>query len=207
MYETRGLFDGLRVGLLGGSFNPPHAGHREISLHGLRRIGLDYVWWLVTPGNPQKDQEHYACFDTRTAAARQCAAHPRIIVSNFEQRHDLRFTAHTIAALRSRFPRTRFVWMMGADNLAGFHTWRDWKLIAANLPIAVFNRPGHTISGLASPAGQTLHSYRLPTTAARHLPECAPPAWIYFTDTLNHESSTEIRAENKDWRERIENPI
>ncbi len=199
MQETRALFDDLRIGLLGGSFNPPHEGHRQISLIGLKKMNLDYVWWLVTPGNPQKKLADYADFSSRMAAAKACADHPRIIISDFEQRHGLTYTAHTIQTLKTKFPKTRFVWMMGADNLAGFHTWRDWRLIADNLPIAVFNRPGHRVACLQSPAAQTLEHYRLPVTSINRLPDLKAPAWIYYSNVMNTQSSTSIRRQNRDW--------
>ncbi|MCI5045737.1 MAG: nicotinate-nucleotide adenylyltransferase, partial [Aquisalinus sp.] len=200
MRATRNLFDGLTVGLLGGSFNPPHDGHRQISLTGLRRMNLDYVWWLVTPGNPQKRGADYASLQDRMLAARACANHPRILISDYESRHGLTYTANTIRSLKSRFPRTRFVWMMGADNLSGFHTWQDWRLIAANVPLAIFNRPGHSTACLRSPAAQTMDQYRQPEGAAQKLARMSAPAWIYFPHIYNELSSTAIRQANQDWK-------
>lgn len=199
MQKSYTLFKTLRIGVLGGSFNPPHAGHREISLAGLRRLGLDYVLWLVTPGNPLKREGDYAPLEARMAAARECAAHPRIIVSDFEARHGLRYTTETLKALKTLHPHTRFVWMMGADNLATFHKWRDWQDITASVPIAVFNRPGAIFNALSAPAARRLERYRLPVTAARALPDSVPPAWIFFPETLNPASATGLRQANPHW--------
>ena len=203
MTFTRALFDGLRVGLLGGSFNPAHEGHREISLTALRLLQLDFVWWLVTPGNPQKDSASYAAFEARMAAAKRCADHPRILISDFEREHGLSYSAGTIEALLTRFPATKFVWMIGADNLTSFHTWRNWQRIAASLPLAIFNRPGHDISALSAPAAQALEPYRLPVSRARSLAGRKAPAWVYFNRTQNISSSTAIRDSDPAWQAKL----
>lgn len=199
MQKSSNLLNNLRVGLLGGSFNPPHAGHRQISLQGMRLMRLDFVVWLVTPGNPQKKAGDYADLGKRMAAARACANHPRILISDFESHNGLTYTAETLDLLTSKYQSTRFVWMMGADNLNSFHTWRDWRRIAATMPIAVFNRPGNRIAPLTSPAGHALERFRVPVEQAAILPDCAPPAWIYFPGTLNRESSTRLRQMRPDW--------
>ncbi|MGV6801963.1 MAG: nicotinate-nucleotide adenylyltransferase [bacterium] len=199
MKETRGLFDQLRIGLLGGSFNPPHQGHLEISLQALHRLQLDFVWWLVTPGNPLKQQSLYADYSTRLKAAETLATHPKIIVSDYEDRHKLRYTVDTISQLHNHFPTSHFVWLMGADNLAQFHQWRQWRTICATLPIAVFNRPGSTLSTLSAPAAHYLANARRTASAARQLAECPAPAWTFIKDSYNAASSTQLRKVDPDW--------
>lgn len=179
--------------MLGGSFNPAHDGHREISLAGLSRLGLDAVWWLVTPGNPLKDPETYAPFDERLAQARKVAAHPDIVVSDFERRHDLQYTVDTLERLQFLYPNAAFVWLMGADSLDGFHRWKDWRRIATLVPFAVFNRPGYGDDALTSEAATELAAFRIDADKAETLPAEEPPAWIYFSDTDNPLSSTALR--------------
>ena len=136
---------GLRIGLYGGSFNPPHAGHRHVSLLALKRLRLDRIWWIVTPGNPLKDPGELATTAARVAEARRLASHPHIDVTSFEEEIGARYTIDTLAFLRRRFPNVHFVWIMGADNLATFHRWRGWRSIAQLMPIAVIDRPGWTL--------------------------------------------------------------
>lgn len=182
-----------RIGLLGGSFNPAHAGHREISLAALDRLGLDAVWWLVTPGNPLKDKGVYAPYEERLHKARRVADHPDIVVSDFERRHDLQYTVDTLERLQEINPDARFVWLMGADSLASFHGWKDWRRIAERVPIAVFNRPGHGEDALAGEAAKALAAFRIDASAAQTLIEQTPPAWVYFADLDNPLSSTALR--------------
>ena len=185
--------DGLRIGLLGGSFNPPHAAHRAISLHAMKRIGLDRVWWLVTPGNPLKDARDLPPLDARLTAARAVADHPRIDVTGFEAAIGTRYSIDTVTWLLRHCPNVRFVWLMGADNLASFHRWKDWRGLAAALPIAVIDRGGTGLNVLANPAAQTLARSRLPEMAARGLPDQSPPAWIFLRGLKSPISSTAIR--------------
>jgi len=182
----------LKIGLLGGSFNPPHEAHRAVSLLALRRLGLDRVWWLVTPGNPLKDTRALPSLVERVAAARRVAAHPRIDVTDLEATIGTRFTADTIAWLTRRFPTVRFVWIMGADNLAQFDRWRNWRAIAAAVPIAVVDRFGAS-AATGSPAAQALASARLRERDARSLPDRKPPAWVYLHGLKSPLSSTAIR--------------
>jgi nicotinate-nucleotide adenylyltransferase len=182
-----------KIGLLGGSFNPAHEGHREISLAALGALELDSVWWLVSPGNPLKDPDAYAPYDRRMATAQRVSDHPRIIVSNFEQRKNLRYTVDTLEALTSLWPQIRFIWLMGADSLSGFHRWKDWKRIATLAPIAIFNRPGYEDAIESSEAAQYLAPFRLPENDARTLPLAEPPAWVFVHSTANPASSTAIR--------------
>ncbi|MFC2951385.1 L-histidine N(alpha)-methyltransferase [Marinicaulis aureus] len=183
-----------RIGLLGGSFNPPHQGHREISLAALERMGLDAVWWLVTPGNPLKDPKIYAAYEDRLRLARVVANHPDIVVSDFERRRGLQYTAETLDALQAINPNAAFVWLMGADGLANFHRWKDWRHIAETVPIAVFNRPGHSNDALVSEAAKELGVFRIDPEDAMSLSETDPPVWVFFADTENPLSSTAIRS-------------
>lgn len=183
-----------RIGLLGGSFNPPHQGHREISLAALDRLGLDAVWWLVTPGNPLKDKDIYASYEDRLRLARAVSHHPHIVVSDFERRKGLTYTADTIDALKTLNPNAAFVWLMGADGLENFHHWRDWRHIAEAVPIAVFNRPSHEAAALQSEAATALSAFRIGADQAMALCEAEPPAWVFFPDTENPISSTTIRS-------------
>jgi nicotinate-nucleotide adenylyltransferase len=184
---------GLKIGLLGGSFNPPHEAHLAVSLLAMRRLGLDRVWWLVTPGNPLKNTRALPPVADRVKAARDVAAHPRIDVTDLEAAIGTRFTAETIAWLRRRVPAVRFVWIMGADNLAQFHFWQDWRDIAEAVPIAVVDRFGASYAATASPAAQALASARIRERDARSLPGRRPPAWVYLHGLKSPLSSTAIR--------------
>lgn len=183
-----------RIGLLGGSFNPPHQGHREISLAALERLGLDAVWWLVTPGNPLKDPKIYADYEDRLRLARVVAHHPDIVVSDFERRRGLQYTAETLDALQAINPNAAFVWLMGADGLENFHRWKEWRHIAETVPMAVFNRPGHGEEALSSEAAKELSAFRIDADDAMSLCETEPPVWVFFPDTENPLSSTAIRS-------------
>jgi nicotinate-nucleotide adenylyltransferase len=152
---------GMRVGLFGGSFDPPHQGHLQVSMAALRSLRLDQVWWLVSPRNPLKPQAPSSDLGRRVAAARARAAHPRLRVTAIEAALGTRYTAETLRRLAPRLRGVDLVWMMGADNLASFHHWRGWQAIAATVPIAVFNRPGLALSALVSPAAQALRNARL----------------------------------------------
>lgn len=184
---------GLRIGLLGGSFNPAHAAHRQISQIALRRLGLDAVWWLVTPGNPLKDNRGLPPLAERMRQAAAVADDPRIIVTGVEARWRLRFTIDVLKRLKTRCPGTRFVWLMGSDNLAGFARWRNWPAIAATVPIAVIDRPGTTLIALSGVAAARLAPERLPEAQARALPGRAAPAWVFLHDRRSALSSTAIR--------------
>ena len=185
---------GLKIGLLGGSFNPPHEAHLAVTRLALRRLGLDRVWWLVTPGNPLKDTRALPPLAERLAAARRLAAHPRIDVTDLESAIGTRFTADTIDWLKRRFPAVRFVWIMGADNLAQFDRWRNWRAIAEAVPIAVVDRFGASYAATASPAAQALAAARIRERDARSLPDRSPPAWVYLHGLKSPLSSTAIRA-------------
>ncbi len=184
----------MRIGLFGGSFDPPHAAHRAACLIAMRRLALDRVWWMVTPGNPLKDRIGLAPLGERIAAARALAHHPRIDVTGFEAGIGARFTYDTLRYLLARCPGVRFVWIMGADNLRYFHRWQNWREIAALVPMAVIDRLGPSLYATAGSAGQALGRYRLPERKAKSLPDRRPPAWIYLHGLKSPLSSTVLRA-------------
>ena len=192
--------DGMRVGLLGGSFNPPHQAHRAISLFALKRLKLDRVWWLVTPGNPLKDNGGLHALAERMEAARKVAADPRIDVSCLESVIGTRYTADTINYLRKRASRLRLVWIMGADNLAQFHRWQSWQRIASQIPIAVIDRPPQSFRALSAPAAQALANYRIPETEAGRLADRRAPAWVFLTGMKLNLSSTGLRNPDGSWK-------
>jgi nicotinate-nucleotide adenylyltransferase len=192
--------DGMRIGLLGGSFNPPHFAHRTVSQFALKRLRLDRIWWLVTPGNPLKDQRAQGNLEARLKAARAMAADPRIQVSCLESVIGTRYTDDTINFLRRRAPQLRFVWIMGADNLAQFHCWQNWRRIASLVPIAVIDRPPQSFRALAAPAAQALARYRLPDSEASRLADQKPPAWVFLTGMKLKMSSTGLRNPDGSWK-------
>ncbi len=185
---------GQRIGLFGGSFNPPHEGHRAASLLALRMLGLDQVWWMVTPGNPLKSNGGLPALSRRMEAAARVAAHPRIFVSGAESGFHTRYTADLIAILKTRAPATRFVWIMGSDGLADFHRWESWQEIAASVPVAVVGRPGALLAPLSSRAAQALSGYRADGADGLALAGRQPPSWIFLTGPRVSASSTAIRA-------------
>ena len=191
------------VGLLGGSFNPAHAGHRYISIAALRRLGLDEVWWLVSPLNPLKDAADMAPLAARIAAAKAIARQPRIRVTGIEARLGTRFAVDTVAALVRRHPHVRFVWLMGADNLAQFHRWSRWRSLARRVPIAVLARPGYMGQALISPAMAWLGRWRHASAVARHWREWRLPAIVVLDIRLSPISATAIRAADPDWARRL----
>ena len=192
--------NGMRIGLLGGSFDPPHLAHRAISLFAIKRLKLDRVWWLVTPGNPLKAARAPHDLQKRMEAARQVAHDPRIAVSCLESVIGTRYTVDTIRYLRRRACGLRFVWIMGADNLAQFHRWQDWRHIASEVPIAVIDRPPQSFRALASPAAQALAPYRIPENRAASLAERRAPAWVFLTGLKLNLSSTGLRNRDGSWR-------
>ncbi len=184
----------LRVGVLGGSFNPAHAGHRHVAKTALRRLRLDQVWLMVSPGNPLKPAAGMAPFAQRLASARRIADGRRVIATAIESDLGQRYTANTLRALRSRFPRVRFVWLMGADNLAGLPTWRRWMDIARTMPFAVLPRPTYNHRALAGQAAQRLRSAMQPALASPVLADRAAPAWSFLPGPQNAISATALRA-------------
>ncbi|HET8728806.1 MAG TPA: nicotinate-nucleotide adenylyltransferase [Alphaproteobacteria bacterium] len=184
----------MRVGLLGGSFNPAHEGHRHISLEALRLLGLDQVWWLVSPQNPLKPSAGMAPLDRRLRRARDIANHPAIIATDLERQIGTRYTAETLAALTSRFPRTRFVWLMGADNLMQLPRWRRWTLIFETVPVAIFDRRPYSLRALSGQAARRYARQRVKGHQAALLADAEPPAWVYFHTRLHPASATALRA-------------
>ncbi|NEU12304.1 nicotinate-nucleotide adenylyltransferase [Methylobacterium sp. BTF04] len=185
---------GLRIGLYGGSFNPAHLGHRHVSLVALKRLRLDRVWWMVTPGNPLKDRGELASLDARIAAARDVATHPRIAVTDFESHIGVRYTRQSLRYLRARAPSVHFVWIMGADSLATFHRWRGFAEIAATMPIAIIDRPGFTLKAPNARAARFLSRWRIDESDAGLLADLAPPAWVFLHGPRSGLSSTALRA-------------
>ncbi|HEV7634160.1 MAG TPA: nicotinate-nucleotide adenylyltransferase [Bradyrhizobium sp.] len=192
--------NGMRIGLLGGSFNPPHIAHRAISLFAIKRLKLDRVWWLVTPGNPLKENGALCDLGLRAEAAREMADDPRIAVSCLESVIGTRYTVDTISYLRRRASGLRFVWIMGADNLAQVHHWENWRRIASEMPIAVIDRPPQSFRALAAPAAQALARYRLPENQAGRLADQRAPAWVFLTGMKLNLSSTGLRNPDGSWR-------
>jgi len=188
---------GRRIGLLGGSFNPAHDGHRHISLMALRRLGLDEVWWLVSPQNPLKPARGMAPLATRMADARAVARHPRIRVTDIERTLDTRYTVDTVRALKRRFPEHRFVWLIGADNLRQLPRWKAWTDLFRAIPVAVFARPTYSLKALAGQAAARFAPFRVPESRARRLVRQEPPAWTFLRIRLHPASATTIRAAAK----------
>ncbi|GLQ33816.1 putative nicotinate-nucleotide adenylyltransferase [Amylibacter marinus] len=188
--------DGLRIGLLGGSFDPPHSGHVHISRWALKEFGLDQVWWLVSPGNPLKS-EGPADLDRRLDACQTLLDHPRIIVTDLERQFNTRYTAETLQAITSRYTSQRFVWLMGADNLASFHKWDRWDEIMQIMPIGVMARPGQQLAAGGSPAARRFRRNRLSARRSTALPFRDAPCWSLITGPMDSMSSTEIRQSGK----------
>jgi len=186
---------GLRIGLLGGSFNPAHEGHIHVSEVALKRLGLDYVWWLVAPHNPLKSTIGMAPLDERVSMAAATASHPRIRVMAIEAALGTRYTVDTLGALTRRFPQLRFVWLMGSDNLDQFRRWRRWADIAARVPIAVVMRPGSTLAPLRAKAAQRLGRSRL--KAAGRIAFADPPAFVVIDGPRSTASATAIREQSR----------
>ncbi len=184
---------GRRIGLLGGSYDPAHQGHVHITLEALKRFDLDEVWWLVSPGNPLKSRGP-APLAQRMARARDVMQHPRVRVTDIEADLNTRYTAETLTALRGKFPFARFTWLMGADNLAQFHLWKDWEDIFQSVPIGVLARPGERIEGRTAPAAQIYRQALLKGRRARMLSYAAAPAWAFVNVPMRDISSTDLRA-------------
>lgn len=182
-----------RVGLLGGSFNPAHEGHRHISLEALKRLALDEIWWLVAPQNPLKPLAGMASIAMRLAEARACARHPRIRVLDLESRLGTRYTIDTVSALQRLYPHTRFVWLMGADNLAQIGRWKAWPEVFARVPIAVFARPTYCRKALAGLAAKRFARARV-ALPARRLAFLGLPAWVFLPVKLDPRSATALRS-------------
>jgi nicotinate-nucleotide adenylyltransferase len=191
------------TGLLGGSFNPAHGGHRRITLFAIDALGLDEAWWLVSPGNPLKPQAGMAPLKARLLSARRQARGARIVPTAIEQRLGTRYTVDTLAKLVRRYPKRRFVWLMGSDNLAQLHRWKDWRQIARTMPIAVIARPGYDAGAMTSPAMAWLRRYRVPVASIRKRGQWSAPALVLLRFDPDHRSATAIRRAHAGWAEAL----
>ncbi|WP_445739016.1 nicotinate-nucleotide adenylyltransferase [Neorhizobium tunisiense] len=187
---------GMAVGLFGGSFNPPHEGHLLVAEIALRRLGLDQLWWMVTPGNPLKSRSELASLDDRLAMSEKLIDDPRIKITAFEKTLGGSYTADTLAFVKARNPLVHFVWVMGADSLKTFHHWQKWQTIASTFPIAVIDRPGATLSFLSSKMARTFDYARVDEDDAGTLWKRRAPAWTFIHGPRSALSSTAIRAAN-----------
>jgi nicotinate-nucleotide adenylyltransferase len=185
--------EGQRIGLFGGSFNPAHEGHEKVALYALKRLELDWVWWMVSPQNPLKDPSETGEYATRLAYTRKIARHPRFVVTDIEQQMGARTTAETLRGLKPLLGKAHFVWIMGADSFAGLHRWHDWLDIPQTLPLAVLARPGFSLRALGGPAATRFGELQIPTERAARLATTPPPAWCFIPMPLRRESSTAIR--------------
>jgi nicotinate-nucleotide adenylyltransferase len=184
---------GMMIGLFGGSFNPPHEGHALVAEIALRRLGLDRLWWMVTPGNPLKSSRELLPMAERIALSRRLAPGPRVDVTGFEAAFSTRYTADTLALIKRRNAGVRFVWIMGADNLKHFHNWQRWRDIAAMMPVAVIDRPGSTLSYVSSPMAIAFGHARVDEDDAPSLGRRSPPAWTLIHGPRSSLSSSAIR--------------
>lgn len=193
-----------RIGLLGGSFNPAHRAHRRMSLAAMEALGLDEVWWLVSPGNPLKDKAtDMAPYAARLASARTMARRSQIRVSDFEAQAGTRYTVDTLRLLLRRWPKHRFIWLMGEDTVAQFHQWRHWRALARMVPIAVISRPGYDDEARAARAMGWLRRFVRPASQARNWTEWSEPAIIFLRLPPDRTSATLLRALNPDWHRRF----
>lgn len=191
----------IKTGLLGGSFNPAHRGHRQLSINALKALGLDEVWWLVSPGNPLKPSKDMAPFEARFASAKAAARGRPIRVTGIERDLGTRYTADTLGALRRRFPERQFIWLMGADNLAQLHLWREWRKIATLVPIAVISRPGYDAPAHSARAMGWLRGFVRPADQARNWTKWRPPALVLLHLPPDPTSATALRAAEPDWHQ------
>lgn len=199
--QTR--MSGPWTGLLGGSFNPAHGGHRRVTLFAMAALGLDEAWWLVSPGNPLKPRQGMASLPARVKSARAMARRAPIRVTAIERDWPTAYTVDTLRALRRRWPNRRFVWLMGADNLAQFHRWKDWRGIAKIMPIAVIARPGYDAAAVASPAMVWLRRYRVDAASFRNRGRWSAPALIELRFDPDPRSATELRRADPEWASRM----
>lgn len=188
---------GNRIGIFGGSFNPPHSGHRLVAMTALKRLNLDQVWWLVTPGNPLKSTRELAPLEMRIHMTSAFADHPKMKVTAHELSLGTPYTAETLKTICLKRPRLKFVWIMGADNLSSFHRWQNWRMIMESVPVAVVDRPHASMSVMSSPAAQAYQGARIDEADADILPELQAPAWTFLHAPLDQNSSTDLRSRRK----------
>jgi nicotinate-nucleotide adenylyltransferase len=198
--------EGQRIGLFGGSFNPAHHGHLMVALYALKKLQLDWVWWLVSPQNPLKDPSETGEFGERLAFTRRIARHPRFVVTDLEMQLGSRTTAETLRGLAPVLHHGHFVWIMGADSFANLHRWHDWLEIPETLPLAILARPGYSLRALGSPAATRFAEQQVPTPFALQLVTAMPPAWAFIPMPLRPESSTAIRRSSHGRRARAGAP-
>lgn len=191
--KTPLVFAGQRIGIMGGTFNPPHEGHAIVAEAAVKRLRLDQLWFVVTPGNPLKSNGDLPPLEERMQAAKKFARGRRMKITAFEADLGTPYTAATLAFLQRRYPAVKFVWVMGADNLASFDRWQHWQAIASSLPIAVVDRSGWRLKGLSGRAGKALAKWRVPESLASRLPCMSPPVWTFLTTRLSALSSTALR--------------
>jgi len=196
-----------RIGLLGGSFNPAHRGHRAISLAAIKALRLDEVWWLVSPGNPLKETaKDMAPFEARFASAKAMARRSPIRASDFERGAGTRYTVDTVAAVQRHYPNFRFIWLMGEDSVAQFHQWKHWRKLVESLPIAVIHRPGYDRQAHAARAMGWLRRFVRPSSQARHWTEWSAPAILLLRLPPDPTSATSLRAHDPNWHRRFTDP-
>jgi nicotinate-nucleotide adenylyltransferase len=188
---------GQRIGLFGGSFNPAHKGHFMVALYALKRLQLDWVWWLVSPQNPLKDPRDTGDYEDRLAYTRRIARHPRFVVTDLERRMNSKYTADTLTQIKRRSGTARFVWIMGADSLASLHRWHHWQDIADDVALAVLARPGYSIRALGAKAAIRLDEKQISSDRPSSVLQKPPPRWVFVTMPLRQESSTAIRKRRK----------
>ena len=192
-YKIPKSYAGMRVGLLGGSFDPAHEGHLNICLHSLKRFQLDQIWLLVSPGNPMKNQNPLS-LNKRMDHAKNIFQHPKIKITNIETQLKTRFTYHTLLLLKQLYPSTNFTWIMGADNMAQVHLWQDWKIIFSLMPVGVLARPGQGISARLSPAARKFATHQISESCSWKLGGAVAPAWCFVNLPMSQISSSEIRS-------------
>jgi len=192
----------MRTGLLGGSFNPAHGGHRRITRFSISALGLDEAWWLVSPGNPLKSGDDMGSLQARLRSAEALSRRAPIVPTAIELELDTRYTVDSLRKLQQRYPKREFVWLMGADNLAQFHLWKGWRTIARMMPIAVIARPGYNAAALASPAMAWLRRYRVSAAGFRKRGQWSAPALVFMRFDPDPRSATAIRRDNADWAQR-----
>lgn len=198
-------YSSQRTGLLGGSFNPAHGGHRRITRFAIDALGLDQAWWLVSPGNPLKPKTGMAPLSARLKSAEAQARRAPIIPTAIEQQLNTRYTIDTLRTLKRRYAKRDFVWLMGSDNLAQFHRWKDWRDIARTMPIAVIARPGYNADAMTSPAMAWLRRYRVSAASFRKRGQWSAPALVFMRFDPDTRSATAIRRANAEWASRYRN--